>query len=55
MALIYPQTETFQSPLDAFDFGGGLSLEVLPFDLDQERLLGVERLGLTYRPARLAA
>lgn len=55
MALIYPRTETFQSPLDAFDFGGGLSLEVLPFDLNQERLLGVERLGLTHRPMRLAA
>jgi 5-methylcytosine-specific restriction enzyme subunit McrC len=55
MALIYPLTETFQSPLDAFDFGGGLSLEVLPFDLDQERLLGIERLGLTHRPMRLAA
>lgn len=55
MALIYPRTETFQSPLDPFDFGGGLSLEVLPFDLDQERLLGVERLGLTHRPMHLAA
>jgi len=55
MALIYPLTEKFQSPLDAFDFGGGLSLEVLPFDLDQERLLGVERLGLRHRPMRLAA
>lgn len=55
MALIYPRTEKFQSPLDAFDFGGGLSLEVLPFDLDQERLLGVESLGLTHRPMRLAA
>lgn len=55
MALIYPRTETFQSPLDAFDFGDGLSLEVLPFDLDQERLPGVERLGLTHRTMRLAA
>lgn len=55
MALIYPRTETFQSPLDAFDFGKGLSLEVLPFDLNQERLLGVERLGLTHRLMRLAA
>ena len=55
MALVYPRTESFQSPLDAFDFGGGLSMEVLPFDLDQERLLGVERLGLTHRPMRLAA
>uniref|UniRef100_UPI0035AED42A McrC family protein n=1 Tax=Hylemonella sp. TaxID=2066020 RepID=UPI0035AED42A len=55
MALIYPQTETFQGPLDVFDFGGGLTLEVLPFDLKQERLLGIERLGLPRRPMRLAA
>lgn len=33
-------------PLPPFDMGGGLVLEVLPFDLDEERLLGVERLGL---------
>jgi hypothetical protein len=26
--------------------GAGLVLEVLPFDLDSERLLGMERLGL---------
>lgn len=55
MALIYPRTETFQSPLDAFEFNRGLTLEVLPFDLHQERLLGVERLGLTHQSVRLAA
>jgi len=55
MALIYPRTEAFQQALAPFDFDGGLSLEVLPFDLDQERLLGVERLGLSQRPVRLAA
>lgn len=55
MALIYPRTETFQSPLDAFDFSGGMTLEVLPFDMNQERLLGVERLGLSHRSMRLAA
>ncbi|MGS0758802.1 hypothetical protein ACVBEH_31085, partial [Roseateles sp. GG27B] len=53
MALIYPRTEVFQLPLDRFDFGGGLSLDVLPFDLDKERLLGMEGLGLPYRPVRL--
>lgn len=46
MALVYPLTERFAQPLDAFVFGDGLSLEVLPFDLDRERLVGVERLGL---------
>lgn len=55
MALIYPRTENFRSPLDGFDFGGGLSLVVLPFDLDQECLLGAEHLGLAHRPKRLAA
>jgi 5-methylcytosine-specific restriction enzyme subunit McrC len=57
MALIYPRSEIFERPLDAFDFGGGLSLEVLPFDLDQESLLGVERLQLSMPSAttRLAA
>lgn len=49
MALIYPKTETFLWPLDTFDFGGGLTLEVLPFDLQQEQLLGIERLGLSKR------
>lgn len=53
MALIYPLTETFQIPLDAFNFNGGLVMEVLPFDLNQERLLGIERLGLSYRSVRL--
>ncbi len=55
MALIYPLTKAFNSPLDCFDFGGGLKLEVLPFDLNQEHLFGIERLGLTHRPMRLAA
>lgn len=46
MALVYPLTERFSQPLDPFGFGNGLSLEVLPFDLDRERLVGMERLGL---------
>jgi 5-methylcytosine-specific restriction enzyme subunit McrC len=45
MALIYPRTETFREPLAPFDFGGGLTLVVLPFDLDKEALIGTERLG----------
>lgn len=55
MGLIYPRTEAFKHPLDAFSFGSDLSLEVLPFDLDQEHLLGIERLGLEYRRMRIAA
>jgi 5-methylcytosine-specific restriction enzyme subunit McrC len=46
MALIYPKTRHFSSPLAPFDFGGGLELYVLPFDLDQERLIGSARIGI---------
>jgi len=35
MALIYPQTDSFQKPLDPFHFSNELTLEVLPFDLEQ--------------------
>jgi 5-methylcytosine-specific restriction enzyme subunit McrC len=55
MALIYPRTETFRYPLAPFDFGGGLSLEVLPFDLDLECLAGLERLDLPQRRERMVA
>jgi 5-methylcytosine-specific restriction enzyme subunit McrC len=34
LALIYPKRESFTKPLPLFDFGLGLSLWVLPFDLD---------------------
>ncbi len=49
MALIYPRTDTFTAPLAPFDLGGGLTLVVLPFDLDEEALIGAERLGLPFR------
>ena len=55
LALIYPRTKAFSAALDRFDFGGGLRLEVLPFDLDREELLGMDRLGLPERAVRLAA
>jgi 5-methylcytosine-specific restriction enzyme subunit McrC len=55
MALVYPKTEFFELPLDPFDFGGGLRLEVLPFDLDQEHLEGIERLGLPGLPQAAVA
>lgn len=55
MALVYPLTERFAQPLDAFVFGDRLSLEVLPFDLDRERLVGGERLGLPMAGQILAA
>lgn len=49
MALIHPRTARFSSPLDPFSFSALLHLEVLPFDLDRECLLGMERLGLPLR------
>lgn len=48
MALIYPRDAAFQEPLPPFDMGGGLVLRVLPFDLDEEVLLGREGLGLPF-------
>lgn len=36
LALIYPKTEQFTHALPPFDFGGGLRLWVLPFDLDND-------------------
>jgi 5-methylcytosine-specific restriction enzyme subunit McrC len=55
MALIYPRTEAFSAPLGRFDFGGGLGLDVLPFDLDEEKLIGAERLSLPWRRNATAA
>lgn len=40
MGLIFPVWEKLQAPLDPFTFDAGLDLWVLPFDLQQERLLG---------------
>jgi 5-methylcytosine-specific restriction enzyme subunit McrC len=46
MALIYPRTERFQSHLEPFWFDSALRMEVLPFDLEAETLVGWERTGL---------
>lgn len=46
MALIYPRTAKFPAPLPPFEFGGGLSLRALPFDLESDRLIGDECIGL---------
>lgn len=45
MALIYPRTASFQNPLPPFDFGNGLILYVLPFDLNSCKLIGAECIG----------
>ena len=46
LVLIYPRREAFQQALPPFDFGGGLRLWVLPFDMDAERLLDSDLLSL---------
>lgn len=50
MALIYPRTKNFRAPLAPFDFGDGLTLTALPFDLEKDLLIGAESLGLPLRP-----
>ncbi len=42
MVLIYPRWAPFQAALPVFDFGGGLTLRVLPFDLERECLIDAE-------------
>ena len=39
LALVYPKRESFAKPLPVFDFGLGLSLWVLPFDLEKGYLV----------------
>lgn len=51
LVLIYPRREAFQRALSPFDFGGGLRLWVLPFDLEAERLLDADLLSLTIAQA----
>lgn len=46
MALIYPRWSKFKQALPPFQLGDHLRLHVLPFDLAEERLYGVELLSL---------
>ena len=39
LALIYPAHRKFTRPLPPFDFGSGLHLHVVPFDLERDELL----------------
>ena len=50
MVLIYPFWADFQQPLAQFDFGSELKLHALPFDLDEERLMGAELTSLPLLP-----
>ena len=46
LALIFPKWPKFLEALPVFDFGHGLNLRVLPFDLDNEVLIDFEKIGL---------
>lgn len=46
LVLIYPRRADFQQALAPFDFGGGLRLWVLPFDMEAECLLDTHVLSL---------
>lgn len=46
LALIFPLCDRFQESLPAFDYGHGLRLRILPFNLDAEVLIDVESTGL---------
>ena len=44
--LIFPKNESFQQPLEAFEFSNSLRVWVLPFDLDSDLLKIPEIPGL---------
>ena len=51
--LIYPKWDKFSDPIGPFDFGGGLRLWALPFDLDEPaggELLYHQMLNLQLKP-----
>lgn len=53
LVLIYPFWSGLQKALPVFDYGGDMNLWVLPFDLDNERLLNADCVGIPIRQTRL--
>lgn len=49
LVLIYPRWVEFSAPLSAFGYDSDLRLWALPFDLEQDQLLGAELLSLPLR------
>ncbi|MCY1507862.1 hypothetical protein D9M68_421510 [compost metagenome] len=49
LALIYPHWSGFQRALPVFDYGQGMNLWVLPFELDSDHLLDAESAGIPLR------
>jgi 5-methylcytosine-specific restriction enzyme subunit McrC len=54
MVLIYPYWSGLQQALPVFDYDGHMSLWVLPFDLDSDRLIGAEKAALPLSCASFA-
>lgn len=46
LALIFPRCDRFETSLPVFEYGYGLRLRVLPFDLDAGGLIDAESVGL---------
>jgi 5-methylcytosine-specific restriction enzyme subunit McrC len=51
LVLIYPYWSGLQQALPSFDYGQGMKLWVLPFDLDNDRLLDADAAGTPLRRA----
>ncbi|MDT4818943.1 McrBC 5-methylcytosine restriction system component [compost metagenome] len=49
LALIYPYWSGLQKALPVFDYGKGMNLWVLPFELDSDHLLDAESAGIPLR------
>lgn len=49
LVLIYPATESFSKSLPVFDYGDGMKLWVLPFDLTDQVLVDSEQTTLPIR------
>jgi 5-methylcytosine-specific restriction enzyme subunit McrC len=52
LALIYPKTAAFFKALSPFSFSPQMRLHVLPFDLDNDVLIGHDAVGLPLRMRR---
>ena len=55
MAILCPRWTNLPDPLPEFRFDGALALRVLPVDLEQDRILGLESLLATAAVATAAA
>lgn len=55
LVLIYPYWSGLQRALPVFQYGDGMSLWVLPFDLDNDRLLGAGPTGIPLKQETLKA